>query len=87
MQAKIFEALVWRPRHREQLCELLWGDDPNGGPLTRSETLRVHISKLRKYLRSHGMSVAVSRGTYRIVGSPAPIGGRGQEFMCLSLPT
>ena len=52
----------------ETLRELLWADDPNGGPEDR-KVLHVHISQLNNLLRPRGFQVRghVSYG-YRVEG-------------------
>jgi DNA-binding response OmpR family regulator len=76
MQARIF-GLLWRahsaarPVKRAMLHGALWGEDPDGGPLT--DALAMHVSKLRKKLAPLDMEVECTewgwgdRGGYRLV--------------------
>lgn len=58
-QLTLMRALLVRPRSYDQLIQLLWGDDPNGGPDGAPNTLKVHISKLRFALAEAGCPVTI----------------------------
>ena len=64
------------PVHQERFMVALYGDDPNGGPVNASTTLRVYVSHLRKALRMihdgylisnlHGGSYTLLTGEKRV---------------------
>lgn len=58
-QLTLMRALLVRPRSYDQLIQLLWGNDPNGGPDGAPNTLKVHVSKLRFYLAEAGCPVTI----------------------------
>jgi DNA-binding response OmpR family regulator len=76
MQARIF-AMLWRANgsaqnvKRAMLYGAVWGDHPDGGPL--SDALAMHVSKMRKKLAPLDMEVECTewgwgdRGGYRLV--------------------
>lgn len=85
----IFDAVQERPRRREELWQLIWGDDPDGGPLTPN-ALWMHISNLNKKLAPHAQAVRFTYHRYRLgsVAAPPPSqAARVEAFMGLSLPT
>lgn len=61
-----------KPVTAELLIEVLYGADPNGGPLTVRNVLAVHISRLRGIIEPYGWTVPTSRkgsgnaGLYRL---------------------
>lgn len=51
----------------EGLIHILWGDDPDGGPLDPHNALRVHVLFLRRFLARFGVTIENHRGEgYRI---------------------
>lgn len=57
MQARVLSALLTQPGRvltTREICEHLWGDDPEGGPTWAMGNIRVHIHKLRQRLASAG---------------------------------
>jgi DNA-binding response OmpR family regulator len=50
----------------EELRNLVWADDPAGGPEDR-KTIHVHVSQLNKRLAVFGIAVRGGTGGYRIV--------------------
>jgi hypothetical protein len=50
-----------------QLRDLVWADDPNGGPECR-HTIFVHVAQLNNSLRPFGVCVRSEGGGYRIRG-------------------
>jgi len=63
---KIFELVQRHPDiSAERLRDLVWADDPNGGPECR-HTIFVHVSQLNDLLASHGICVRSEGGGYRI---------------------
>jgi hypothetical protein len=62
----IFEAVQRRPDiSADQLREIVWADDPNGGPEDR-KCLHVHVSQLNHLLAPLGIMVRSQGGGYRI---------------------
>jgi hypothetical protein len=49
-----------------QLRDLVWCDDPDGGPLTDTKCLHVHVSQLNDRLAPHGITIRSQSGGYRI---------------------
>jgi len=52
MEARLLAALIKTDRtlSHEYLFDVLWGEDPDGGPDTADNALKVHISKARRKL-------------------------------------
>jgi len=58
MQAKFVTAVLKRPGiSAQQVCDVLWGDDPAGGPHDVKNCLAQTAHKARKRLRPHGYTV------------------------------
>jgi len=58
MQAALVQAILRRPGISTlQLCDLLWQDDPNGGPDDAAVCMRVHAYNARKRMARHGYTV------------------------------
>lgn len=56
---QIMRALLGRPRSYEQLIQVLWGHDANGGPDDPHNLLKVQVSKLRYILAEAGCPVTI----------------------------
>ena len=56
-QRRIYEAVRQFPRTTEQLHELLYGADPNGGPLAGTKTIHVVVSQINRRLRPYGVKL------------------------------
>lgn len=41
----------------DALLDVLWDDDPDGGPVTARQTLAVQIHHIRRRLRPHGLTI------------------------------
>lgn len=52
-EARIVAALIETDRTltHEYLYDVLWGEDPSGGPEYAESSLKVHVSKIRKKLK------------------------------------
>lgn len=51
---------------RSQLLDVIYGDDPGGGPLAACESLWAKIHRLRTLVRPAGIEIRSTRGAYRI---------------------
>ena len=64
-EARIVEALV-QANHRltsiEVLIEKVWGDCPDGGPLSADRGIRTHICHARKKLEKAGWTIRAQKG-------------------------
>lgn len=64
-EARIVEALV-QANHRltsiEVLIEKVWGDCPDGGPLSADLGIRTHICHARKKLEKAGWTIRAQKG-------------------------
>jgi hypothetical protein len=73
IKRRILEAVVKHPDiPAERLREIVWADDPNGGPEDR-KVLHVHVFQLNRLLIPHGLVVRAGRGagaTYRVRAWP-----------------
>jgi hypothetical protein len=57
-ERRVLELLTRRTAvSTEQLCDLLWGDDPEGGPENGVKTVHVYLCHIRAYLKPHGIFV------------------------------
>ena len=69
IKRRIFEAVQHRPGvSADALREIVWADDPNGGPEDR-KVLHVHIHQLNRLLTPFGVEVRAPFGAgagYRI---------------------
>lgn len=65
---RLVEALLRHPGGLAigALIDEVYGDDPDGGPLTAERTLRVAVCKLRKRLRTDGRFEVVTERGYRL---------------------
>ena len=43
----------------DSITDTVWGDDPDGGPLSPSDALSVQLNSIRPRLREHGFAVDV----------------------------
>jgi hypothetical protein len=51
----------------QALRDAVWWDDPDGGPLTDTKCLHVHIAQLNVLLRPLGIMVRSQGGGYQII--------------------
>lgn len=58
-QAIILRALLDRPRSVASLVDVVWGDDPSGGPDDVANHLQVAVSRLRTALKQAGVPVRI----------------------------
>jgi DNA-binding response OmpR family regulator len=58
IQTRIYETLKTSHRTADQLREIVWADDPDGGPACL-KTIHVHISHLNRRLRPYGFVIRV----------------------------
>jgi len=66
----IFEAVQRRPDiSAAELRDIVWADDPNGGPEDR-KCLHVHVSQMNRLLAPHGIMVRSQGGGYRVRSAP-----------------
>jgi len=71
-QGIIFRALSKRPRETTELIDILYSDDPNGGPDHPEVTIRSLISQMNRVLKEHNLRVwnvghgRGGPGTYRL---------------------
>jgi len=67
IKARIFDAVKHRPGiTAQQLRDWVWADDMNGGPLTDTKCLHVHVVQLNALLRPLGIMVRSQGGGYQI---------------------
>ena len=64
-QRRIYNAVKKRPRTVEQLHDLLYGDDPNGGPGVR--IIYVMVNQANKVLKNYGLKLRSIDRNYFIV--------------------
>jgi hypothetical protein len=66
IKQRIYDVVRQRPGiSAVTLRDLVWADDPNGGPECR-HTIFVHIAQLNNLLRPHGVCVRSEGGGYRV---------------------
>jgi hypothetical protein len=66
IKQRIFEAVQRHPDiSAERLRDLVWADDPSGGPEDR-KVLHVHVNQLNHLLAPHGIMVRAQGGGYQI---------------------
>ena len=53
---RIYDTLRDQPRTAEELRDIIWRDDPDGGPLSR-HTIYVHIDRLKRRLKPLGLGI------------------------------
>jgi hypothetical protein len=70
-ERRIYRALQERGRTAEELRQIVWAHDPNGGPECR-HTIYVHIANLNKRLAGVNELVRYDQGEghYKIVKTP-----------------
>jgi DNA-binding response OmpR family regulator len=67
IKQRIFEAVKRRPGiTAQQLRDWVWADDLDGGPLTDTKCLHVHVAQLNRLLAPHGIIVRSQGGGYQI---------------------
>ena len=67
IKARIFEVVKRRPGiTAQQLRDWVWADDTDGGPLTDTKCLHVHVAQLNALLRPFGIAVRSQGGGYQI---------------------
>ena len=67
IKERILAAVRRRPRvTAQQLRDLVWTDDIDGGPLTDTKCLHVHVAQLNALLRPLGICVRSEGGGYRV---------------------
>jgi len=70
IKQRILETVKRRPGiTAQQLRDWVWVDDPNGGPLTGTKNLHVHVAQLNALLRPLGICVRSQGGGYQIIRS------------------
>jgi hypothetical protein len=73
IKQRIYDAVRRRPDiTARELRDWVWADDIDGGPLTDTKCLHVHVAQLNAMLRPHGIMVRSQGGGYRILGSGHP---------------
>jgi hypothetical protein len=72
IKQRIYEAVQRRPGiTAQELRDWVWADDIDGGPLTATKCLHVHVSQLNDLLRPLGITVRSEGGGYRIRSVPS----------------
>jgi hypothetical protein len=66
IQTRLYDALRNRPRTADELRDIAWSDDPDGGAVSWKCIYR-HIFVLNQKLKAHGM---VARRTWRAPFQP-----------------
>jgi hypothetical protein len=67
IKQRILDAVKRRPGiTAQQLRDWVWADDIDGGPLTDTKCLHVHIAQMNAMLRPLGITVRSEGGGYRI---------------------
>jgi len=70
IKQRILDAVRRRPGiTAQELRNWIWADDPDGGPLTDTKCLHVHVSQLNNLLAPLGVCVRSQRGGYFVKGS------------------
>jgi hypothetical protein len=71
---RIFDAVRRRPGiSAEALCDAIWADDIDGGPLSGRKNIHVHVHQLNKLIAPHGIAVRASKWAgYRILALQPP---------------
>lgn len=95
IQTRIIEALVRRTElDNDGMVEAIWGDHPDGGPLTAKQAVSVHINILNAKIRRKQLAVqrAFWGQPYRLIAlsGKGPRGGTsrtGLRNVCNSLTT
>ena len=72
IKERILAAVRRRPGiTAQELRDSIWADDPDGGPLTDTKCLHVHVAQLNTLLRPLGIMVRSQGGGYQIIRSVA----------------
>jgi hypothetical protein len=67
IKALIYDTVQRRPGITPAaLRDVVWGLDPNGGPLTGTKCLHVHVAQLNQLLAPYGVCVRSEGGLYQI---------------------
>ena len=70
IKQRILDAVRRRPGiTAQELRNWIWADDPDGGPLTDTKCLHVHVSQLNNLLAPLGVCVRSQGGGYFVKGS------------------
>src|SRR5262249_24953832 len=68
IKRRIFDAVRRRPGiTAQELRDWVWADDIDGGPLTNTKCLHVHVAQLNTLLRPFGIAVRSQGGGYQIL--------------------
>src|SRR5215472_2797458 len=68
IKQRIFDAVRRRPGiTAQELRDWVWADDIDGGPLTDTKCLHVHVAQLNTLLRPLGIMVRSQGGGYQIL--------------------
>jgi hypothetical protein len=59
----------WPGISTQALRDAAWRDDPDGGPLTDTKCLHVHVSQLNALIAPLGIAIRSQNGGYQIVRS------------------
>jgi hypothetical protein len=58
IKRRIYELVSRHPGiSAEHLCELVWADDPSGGPESGRKAIHVHVNQLNRRLAVFGIAV------------------------------
>lgn len=88
MEARLAAALIQTNRalSREYLFDVMWGDDPSGGPETADENLKVHLSRLRKKFSKLAIGIKNIHGSgYTAVNTKSLSGFPSLKIMAYAL--
>ena len=67
IKQRILEIVRRRPGiTAQELRDWVWADDTDGGPLTDTKCLHVHVAQLNALLRPFGIAVRSQGGGYQI---------------------
>jgi hypothetical protein len=78
VKQRILEAVRARPGiSAKELCDVVWGDHPSGGP-GNPKKLHVHIHQMNRWLAAHGLRIRGSRlDGYRLIEGTRRAGFEG----------
>lgn len=67
VKRRIYDAISKHPEglNRRQVIEMVYGDDPNGGP-EEMNVISVHVQKMNERLLDKGVKIASSGGPYSV---------------------
>lgn len=72
VKQRILDAVRRRPGiSAQQLRDVVWAGDLDGGPLTDTKCLHVHVAQLNALLRPLGICVRSQGGGYQIIRKAA----------------